>query len=266
MTVSGIQQQPNWDDIIEQCESISREFADICKKQTFYGSGMWNSEVMLFASCAELCNINRIVESGRARGHSTKLLAEYFTDTNVDIISIEKERGSKNDRKAKEKLAHHEDVELVYGDSRELIESYTSQQTAVLIDGPKSHDAGQLAKRLIKRENIRFVGIHDVPQRTPHRSVFERLFNAHIHSDNERFVEEFKGIDEQCWDHEDHPQTPYENEHVGENLKSYGPTLGVYFERNNSVNKSIEIIYDIYLNIYLPSPVKSLARHIVHRL
>src|SRR5437762_270338 len=79
--------------------------------------GVWESEMFLFFAAVAPYRPTQVLESGRARGKSTMILARCFPDAR--IISVELERDSENARAAEAKLGGCANVELVYGDSRE---------------------------------------------------------------------------------------------------------------------------------------------------
>src|SRR5438046_3860550 len=81
--------------------------------------GIWESEMFLFYAAVKPFAPKQILESGRARGKSTLILARCFA--NARIISIEYNRQSENAAAAEAKLKSERNVELLYGDSREIL-------------------------------------------------------------------------------------------------------------------------------------------------
>src|ERR1700736_572450 len=81
--------------------------------------GIWESEMFLFYAAAKSFAPGQILESGRARGKSTLILARCFPSAR--IVSVEYERESENAPAAETKLKNEPNVQLVYGDSREIL-------------------------------------------------------------------------------------------------------------------------------------------------
>src|ERR1700693_2298390 len=79
--------------------------------------GIWESEMFLFYAAVKPFAPKQILESGRARGKSTMILALCFPESKV--VSVEFVRESENAIAAEKKLKNLENVELLYGDSNE---------------------------------------------------------------------------------------------------------------------------------------------------
>jgi hypothetical protein len=90
----------------------------------------------------------QILESGRMRGGSTLILARCFPQAR--IVSVEFDRDSTHAAIAEEKLKPYANVELLYGDSREILPRRLQPGDAVLIDGPKDFRALKFALRLLR--------------------------------------------------------------------------------------------------------------------
>ena len=74
----------------------------------------------------------RIIESGRARGQSTHVLALMFPES--EIASIEFDEKSPDCLVAAARLASFKNVQLLFGDSTKLIPSMLIENDVVLID------------------------------------------------------------------------------------------------------------------------------------
>src|SRR6202030_1706027 len=109
--------------------------------------GIWESEMLLFYAAVQPFAPRQILESGRARGKSTLILARCFPSAR--IVSVEYERESENAPAAETKLKNEPNVQLVYGDSREILPRQLQAGDAVLIDGPKDFRALKLAIDLL---------------------------------------------------------------------------------------------------------------------
>src|SRR5438046_5843489 len=74
--------------------------------------GIWESEMFLFYAAVKPFLPKQILESGRARGKSTLILARCFPDAH--IVSVEFDRRSENAAAAEAKLKPCSNVELLY--------------------------------------------------------------------------------------------------------------------------------------------------------
>src|SRR5947199_7327370 len=110
--------------------------------------GIWESEMFLFYAAIKPFAPKQILESGRARGKSTLILARCFPESR--IISVEYERQSENASAAEAKLKNESNVDLLYGDSREILPARLQDGDAVLIDGTKDFRAVKLAIALLR--------------------------------------------------------------------------------------------------------------------
>src|SRR5438045_4569573 len=123
--------------------------------------GIWESEMFLFYAAVKPFAPKQILESGRARGKSTLILARCFPESR--IVSVEYERESDNAPAAEAKLKNEPNVELLYGDSLEILPDRLQSGDAVLIDGPKDFRALKLAIALLRTGKPCAVFIHDFP-------------------------------------------------------------------------------------------------------
>ena len=109
--------------------------------------GIWESEMFLFYAAVAPSAPKQILESGRARGKSTLTLARCFPG--AQIVSVELDRHSATAAAAEAKLKPYPNVELLYGDSREILPQRLRSGDAVLIDGPKGFRAVELALQIV---------------------------------------------------------------------------------------------------------------------
>jgi predicted O-methyltransferase YrrM len=154
--------------------------------------GIWESEMFLFYAAVKSFAPKQILESGRARGKSTLILARCFP--NARIVSIEYERESENAPAAKAKLKNEPNVELLYGDSREILPQRLQAGDAVLIDGPKDFRALKLAIDLLRTGKPCAVFVHDFPPKSPQRRFVERNFPDAFFGDDPLF-QRFQSLD-----------------------------------------------------------------------
>jgi Methyltransferase domain len=154
--------------------------------------GIWESEMFLFYAAVKPFAPKQILESGRARGKSTLILARCFPESR--ILSVEYERESENAPAAEAKLKSESNVELLYGDSRDLLPQRLQSGDAVLIDGPKDFRALKLAVDLLRTEKPCAVFVHDFPPNSPQRKFVERNFSNAFFGDDPLFAP-FQSLD-----------------------------------------------------------------------
>jgi predicted O-methyltransferase YrrM len=154
--------------------------------------GIWESEMFLFYAAVKPFAPKQILESGRARGKSTLILARCFPDAH--IISVEYDRQSENAAAAEAKLKSCPNVELLYGDSREILPDRIQIGDAVLIDGPKDFRALRLAVDLIRTGKPCVVFVHDFPPNSRQRKFVERNWPNAFFGDDPLF-QRFQSLD-----------------------------------------------------------------------
>jgi hypothetical protein len=167
--------------------------------------GIWESEMLLFYAVVKPFAPRQILESGRARAKSTLVLARCFPDSR--IISVEYERHSDNVLAAEAKLKTETNVELLYGDSREILPERLQAGDAVLIDGPKDFRALKLAVDLLRTGKPCAVFGHDFPPNSPPREFVERNFPNAFFGDDPLFAR-FQSLDNER-DPRPNPQRRY---------------------------------------------------------
>jgi hypothetical protein len=155
-------------------------------------SGIWESEMLLFYAAVQPFAPKQILESGRARGKSTLILARCFPEAR--IISLEYDRQSENAAAAEAKLKNESNVDLLYGDSREILPNRLGPGDAVLIDGPKDFRALKLAVDLLRTGKPCAVFVHDFPPNSPQRKFVERNFPNAFFGDDLLF-QSFQSLD-----------------------------------------------------------------------
>lgn len=156
--------------------------------------GIWESEMFLFCAAVKPFAPKQILESGRARGKSTLILARCFPEAR--IISVEFDRQSENAAAAEAKLKPSQNVDLLYGDSRIILPKHLQNGDAVLIDGPKEFRALALALDLLRTGKPCVVFVHDFPPDAPWRRFVERHWRNVFLGDDPLF-ERFQTLDEE---------------------------------------------------------------------
>lgn len=240
--------------IVEQAKNRENVFNSIIESASYDNAGMWFSELFLFIILFENTDCNRIIESGRSRGISTKILSEYFSDRDVDIISIELRSNTENDKIARNRLSNSNNVQLKYGDSRQILPKIAGADSCILMDGPKGHASLELAADLLEESDVPFVCVHDLHKKSFYRDISQLLFKNKIFSDHQTIVNYFKRFDQpirewevengrDSWDGEWYgPTDMCDNQSI-----SYGPTVGVFFNGDLALNTRVVENYRTYL-------------------
>ena len=174
--------------VAERAEDLLPEYQRIISKippEAGFG-GIWESEMFLFYAAVKPFAPKQILESGRARGKSTLILARCFPESR--IVSVEYERKSENAPAAEAKLKNESNVDLLYGDSHEILPQRLQEGDAVLIDGPKDFRALRLAIDLLRTEKPGAVFVHDFPPNSPQRKFVERNFPNAFFGDDPLFA------------------------------------------------------------------------------
>lgn len=148
--------------------------------------GVLFSEMFFFTLCARSARPARILESGRARGQSTLLLAVGFPA--LPIVSLEHDPRSADVPVAAARLRGHGNVELRFGDATRVLPAIARPGDVALIDGPKGFRAVRLALRLLAQGRVAMVFLHDVLRGSPERRFLESWLPATLYSDDARFA------------------------------------------------------------------------------
>ncbi len=235
-------------DIVQICQDKRTSFLDATKGFKHEIKGILNSEMLFFCAMSKFLNVPYLIESGRARGNSTEILAVYFQSSPaVSIYSVEFLKYTEDALIAMTRLyGRFANLTLVFGNSNELLPRLCSSVTActVLIDGPKGIYALQLAAYLLKKTNVKAVFIHDFHQDTEIRFATEKIYPIVFSSDHPDFVSAFSELDEPCWDvykkwagYEDYG--PYKR--GDRKMKSYGPTLTMILNTPEGLDREKEV-------------------------
>jgi predicted O-methyltransferase YrrM len=182
--------------VLERAEGLLPEYraaiATIPPEAGF--GGIWESEMFLFYAAVKPLAPKQILESGRARGKSTLILARCFPESR--IVSVEYERESENAAAAEAKLKSCANVDLVYGDSRKILPERLEAGDAVLIDGPKEFRAVELALELLRTGKPSTVFVHDFPPDSLWQKFVERHWSTAFFGDDLAF-ESFRALDQE---------------------------------------------------------------------
>lgn len=234
-------------DIIQICEREEWHFRNIIQDLNYEIKGILNSEMLFFCSVSKFLKVTNIIESGRARGYSTEVLANFFKNHPlVSIHSIEYLKYTEDSLIAMKRLHRYRNINLCFGNAFSLLPRLTQAgPCTVLIDGPKGKYAVQLAAFLLKKPMVKAVFIHDLYKPTKVRSIVGECYPDVFSSDNLNFVKRFSLLDESCWEVYKNWEGytdwgPYKRGKL--KMKSYGPTLTMILNRNEGIDREKEVL------------------------
>ena len=241
--------------IIEICSDNLLNFERVINGMSYESKGIINSEMLLFVSLVKYFNIKLIIESGRANGQSTKIIAKYFNNPEYRIISTEYTKYDPEVKNSYKKLKNYKNLTLLFGDSFNLIPNLITEECCILIDGPKGLNALKLALDCFKNPFIKAVLIHDLYKDSPYREIAEKMFPNHFFTDDKDYVKSFRRIDKKNWieirKYRDFRSWgPYRR--GTKNFKSYSSTLMAAFNYLDSIDIS-QFISHSHSNKHLKS-------------
>ncbi len=164
----------------------------------YESKGVLFSEMLFVEIGARLAGARRLLESGRARGQSTLILARRFPG--VPIVSYEFDARSPDVPIAQARLAGCRDVELRFGDATRELPALAAAGDAVLVDGPKGFRAVRLALALLTGGRVDTVFVHDMCVGTPERRFLDECVPGVFCSDDARYVRLAHRLDARCAD------------------------------------------------------------------
>ncbi len=183
------------EDVLRNASGLRDRYERIVKNVPYEAMGVLNSEIFFLLAAVGSHRPTQVLESGRARGQSTLLLGLCFPE--VPVRSVEFNRDSPNEEVAARRLADLPNVELLFGDSRELLPRMLKPGDVVVIDGPKGWRAIKLTLRLLATGLPAFVFVHDCKGDSEERSFFERHLPTAIYSDHPEWVSAHGDLDSQ---------------------------------------------------------------------
>jgi hypothetical protein len=181
-------------DISDNARKILPAFKAIASLVPYEEKGILYSEILFMLACLEGHAVRRVLESGRARGQSTLLLALALPQ--CEIVSIEFDPGSPDVAVAQKRLENCKNVTSLFGDAREELPRLLQKGDAVLIDGPKMFRAIRLALNLLASGKASQVFVHDVSPHTPERKFLDRFVPECRFSDKRDLAEITSLVDE----------------------------------------------------------------------
>lgn len=160
--------------------------------------GVLFSEMFFLYLCTQSMQLQRIIESGRARGQSTLLLSTLFPDH--PVVSIEFDPASRDVPVAAERLRERTNVELRFGDATRILPAEVREGDVVLIDGPKGFRGLRLALRLLATGKLKQVFVHDCGAGTAERQFLDKHVPEALFSDDVEYARTVRALDESCGD------------------------------------------------------------------
>ncbi len=185
-------------EIIKICSDYSHFFKQSIKNMKYEAKGIFNSEMLLLVALTKHLNVNLIIESGRSRGQSTKIIAENFKDQKYKIFSIEFTKYSSDIRIAFERLKKYKNLVQIFGDSFKILPKLISEECVVLIDGPKT-GALNLTFQTLQNPLVKAVFLHDTYKRSLNRNRIDFMFLNTFSSDDTKYIDKFRNLDKYCW-------------------------------------------------------------------
>lgn len=170
-------------------------FQSLVRDVPYERKGIPNSEMFFLWLCALPSKPTRILESGRARGQSTLMLARCFPDT--EIISVEHDPNSPDVAVAAERLRGEANVNLLFGDAVSILPKIAKNGDIALLDGPKGFRGIRFALDLLATGKLPLVFVHDVGPGTTERSFLERFLRGARYSDEPAVVTHTHVLDDE---------------------------------------------------------------------
>jgi hypothetical protein len=194
--------------------------------------GILHSEMALIIHTCRRMGVEVVIESGRARGQSTYMLAKYLPKAMIHSVEF---RDHPDEAVARERLAHFDNVKLYSGDGNAVVPWLVARDihvaTAVLLDGPKGATAVCILEECFRYSHALVGFIHDMRRLdhggpSPHRAVAVERLPDHRFSDDPRIVAASSWMDAGIAA-QGGPAGPAHEAEFG----SYGPTIGVFLNQ-----------------------------------
>lgn len=186
---------PNLSDLLADSGKYVAEFANLVADIPYERKGIPNSEMFFLWLCAKSATPRRILESGRARGQSTLMLARCFPD--AEVISVEHDSSSPDVAVAAERLKGESNVRLLFGEGTRMLPRLAEQGDVALIDGPKGFRGIRLALSLLASGKLPLVFIHDLGPATSERRFFDGKLSSVRYSDEPEIVRVSHTLDDE---------------------------------------------------------------------
>lgn len=180
----------------ELCASIDENigtFRDRIADIPYEAKGVLYSEMFLLYLVTQKIGVSRILESGRARGQSTLVLARCFPGT--DIISVEYDANSPDVAIAGDRLKHEQKVQQLFGDATVILPESAQTGDIALVDGPKGFRGVRLALKLLATGKVRCVFLHDACNGSVERTFLATNLPETFYSDYSAFAQRASSLD-----------------------------------------------------------------------
>ncbi|MDP2826946.1 MAG: hypothetical protein Q8O52_30215 [Sulfuritalea sp.] len=184
------------DDLLLGATARREEFHRLVADIPYERKGILNSEMFFLWLCARSVPPRRVLESGRARGQSTLILARCFPQ--AEIISVEHERNSPDVPVAEVRLKNEANVKLLFGDATRLLLDMAQPGDIALIDGPKGFRGVRFALSLLGTGHLPLVFVHDTGPDTAERRFLERALPDARYSDEAQVAAQTHGLDDEA--------------------------------------------------------------------
>ncbi len=178
---------------LENASSYQLQFWELAQDVQHVRRGMDLSDLFFIRSVIAEERPSQIIESGRALGQSTLLLAKCFPD--IPVISIEHDRDHPDASIALLRLKDCKNVTCLFGDARDLLPELVRPGDVVVIDGPKDFRALKLAYQVIRKKKPAFVFIHDCNHGKGIRSFLQKNVPHAFFSDDPEIVTRYCSLD-----------------------------------------------------------------------
>lgn len=215
------------DAVLARARELRPDYEKLVRNIPFERLGVLYSEGLFLWAAASDPAPARIVESGRARGQSTLLLATCFPDT--EIVSFEIDPHGPDAEAAAKRLAGFSNVDLRFGDARVELPRHVRPGDVVVIDGPKGYRGLKLAAKVLQRCRPRLLFMHDSHVGSEERTFLEATCPDALYSDHPEFEREHADLDDRCYAGADDGSAigwrPHRYKDVDQ--PSYGPTYAV---------------------------------------
>lgn len=216
--------------VVADAQAHVQEFERLASGIPYERKGVLYSEMLFVFAILRRLKPKRILESGRARGQSTHLLAACFPET--PILSIEFDAHSPDVAVAAERLRPFANVELLFGDATAMLPQMLGPGDAMMIDGPKGFRGLRLALKSLSLGDRAPIAtfIHDSGHGSVERAFLSQALFKTLYSDEALFVRQFAYLDKACEALDPgllHPNAP--------SGTSYGPTFACV-PRDGNVN------------------------------
>jgi hypothetical protein len=215
-------------------DHLSQAEMESIASEPYEPRGILHSEMALIIHTCRRLGVRRVIESGRARGQSTYMLAKYLPDANIHSVEL---RDHPDEAIARDRLAPYPNVALYCGDGAVLLpeaaRAFDSHKgpTALLLDGPKGEAAVNILEECFRYPHVVVGFIHDMRRLdhggpSPHRAVAVERLPDHRFSDDPRIVAASSWMDAGIVA-QGGPAGPAHEAEFG----SYGPTIGVFLNQ-----------------------------------